>query len=127
MPADRPALATARTAVVWLLPILILLQAVLAGQHLFEGEDVIKIHGYIGNATFALAVIGVPLTFLLRKGDGVAFGIAVALAAGTFAQVGLGYVGRESTAAAAWHIPLGVALIALSGVQLGSTRPAPRA
>lgn len=34
-----------------------------------------------------------------------------------FAQVGLGYVGRELLNAAAWHIPNGVLLMALSTYQ----------
>jgi hypothetical protein len=42
----------------------------------------------------------------------------VALLALTFAQVGLGYVGRETAAAAAWHIPNGVAIVALASYQL---------
>ena len=38
----------------------------------------------------------------------------------TFAQVGLGYVGREQLEAAAWHIPNGVLLMALSTYQFAT-------
>jgi hypothetical protein len=35
-----------------------------------------------------------------------------------FAQVGLGFVGRETSEAAAWHIPVGVAIFGLTTYQL---------
>lgn len=120
--APRPATATARRLVVWALPALVLVQAALAGQFLFEASDVITVHGIIGNVTFALTVLGVGLVLAAARDDGVAFGVAVALVALTFAQVGLGYVGRETTAAAAWHIPLGVTIFGLSTFQVGLLR-----
>jgi hypothetical protein len=33
----------------------------------------------------------------------------------TVAQIGLGYAGRESAQAAAWHIPVGVFMFGLAG------------
>ena len=110
----------AHRLVVVVLPLLILAQAVIAGQHLFEGMDIL-IHGILGNITFAITVLGVPLA-VVRKGDGVAFGIAVALMALAFAQVGLGYVGRETTVAAAWHVPIGVTIFGLACFQLSELR-----
>jgi len=59
---------------------------------------------------------------VMRRGDGVAFAIAVALMALSFAQVGLGYVGRETTAAAAWHVPVGVTIFGLACFQLSELR-----
>lgn len=110
--AERPGIDLAYRVVVSALPLLVIVQAVLAGQHLFEGSDVIKLHGILGNVSFLLAVAAVPLALLARRNDGFTFGLSVAVAAMTFAQVGLGYVGRETPSAAAWHIPLGVTLIA---------------
>lgn len=107
-------------ALIIALPALVLVQAALAGQHLFEGSS-ISLHGILGNVTFALTLIGVVLT-VMRRGDGVAFSVAVALAALAFAQVGLGYVGRETTAAAAWHIPVGVTIFGLACFQLSELR-----
>ncbi|HLT16741.1 MAG TPA: hypothetical protein VK007_08560 [Acidimicrobiales bacterium] len=123
--APSPALATAHRVVMVLLPLLVLVQAAMAGQHLYGGQDIIEAHGYLGNATFALTVVNVPLALMVRKGDGLAFGLAVALVALTFAQVGLGYVGRETADAAAWHIPLGVTILGLASFQLSLLR-APR-
>ena len=48
--------------------------------------------------------------------------MAVALVALAFAQIGLGYVGRETTAAAAWHIPMGVTIFGLACYQLAGLR-----
>jgi len=98
----------------------VLVQATLAGQHLFEGSA-IQAHGIIGNVTFAVTVLGLLLT-VVRRADGVAFAIAVALMALTFAQVGLGYVGRETATAAAWHIPIGVTIFGLACYQLSELR-----
>jgi len=127
MPRPSPARGAvlAHRIVVVALPVLVLVQATLAGQHLFEGSDVIELHGILGNVTFALAVVGVVLTLLVHRDDGVAFGIAVALGALAFAQVGLGYVGRETPTAAAWHIPVGVTIFGLAAYQLATLRRRP--
>jgi hypothetical protein len=112
----RPALRTAHLVLAWAIPALVLVQAALAGQWMFQGGD-IGLHGILGNTTFAIAVVGVVLA-VGRGLPGLAFGVAVALLALTFAQVGLGYVGRETAAAAAWHIPNGVAIFGLATYQL---------
>lgn len=116
----RPVVVRAHRIVVWLLPLLVLLQATLAGQHLFEGLG-ITLHGVLGDVTFLVTLVGVVLT-VARGGDGRAFAVAIALMALAFAQVGLGYVGREVSMAAAIHIPLGVTIFGLSTFQL-ATRP----
>ena len=112
--------ARAHLALAYALPVLVLVQATLAGQHLFEGGS-ITLHGILGNATFALTLVGVALA-LVRRGDAVMFSMAVALVALTFAQVGLGYVGRETLTAAAWHIPVGVAIFGLTTFQVAVVR-----
>ncbi len=91
----------------------VLIQAVLAGRGWFLDGDVIKIHGYVGNATFlltiALAMLGLAATRSIR----VVLPLAL-LVILTTAQIGLGYAGRDSAAAAAWHVPNGVLIFGLS-------------
>lgn len=111
----RPILSAAHRVLAVLLPALVLVQATLAGQHLFEGAG-ITLHGILGNVTFVLALIGVVLV-VARGGDGAAFFVAVSLLALSVAQVGLGYMGRETPTAAAWHIPLGVSFFGLACYQ----------
>ena len=125
--ASRPGLANAHLVLAALIPLLVLVQAALAGQSLFEGSS-ITLHGILGNITFTLTIVSLVFV-LLRNLPGQFFALAVALMALAFAQVGLGYVGRETSAAAAWHIPNGVAIIAVASFQLAlvaGTRP-PRA
>lgn len=108
--------ARAHLVLAVVLPILVLVQATLAGQHLFE-DGSISLHGILGNVTFTLTIVGVALA-AVRRCEATAFFTAVALVALSFAQVGLGYVGRETLTAAAWHIPVGVAIFGLATFQL---------
>jgi hypothetical protein len=94
---------------------LILVMAAIAGRSLFGPWD-IEIHGFVGNGVFVLAVIGFGLAIYRRPGTP-ELTVAALIAMLTFAQVGLGYVGRETLEAAAWHIPNGVLLMALSTYQ----------
>jgi len=114
--AARPGLAKAHVALAYVMPVLVLVQAALAGRHLFEGSS-ISVHGVLGELTFALTVVGVVLA-VVRRCDGVVFAVAIALMALSFAQVGLGFVGRDTAAAAAWHTPTGVAIFGLTTYQL---------
>jgi hypothetical protein len=120
-PGRRQALAVAHLVLAWAIALLVLVQAALAGQWMFQGGD-ITVHGILGNTTFALTVLGVVLT-VVRRLPGRVFALAVALVALTFAQVGLGYVGRETAAAASWHVPNGVAIFGLATYQLGMLSP----
>lgn len=115
---ERAGLSLAHRALVTIIPVLVLVQAVIAGQHLFEGAS-ISVHGILGNITFALTVVGVVLAVVRRSGA-LGFFLSVSLAALSFAQVGLGYVGRETTAAAAWHVPVGVTIFGLACYQLAA-------
>ena len=115
-PAARGVAVRAHLALAYAIPVLVLVQAALAGQHLFQGDS-ITLHGILGNITFSLTVAGVVLAVVTR-GSGLVFGLAVALVALTFSQVGLGYVGRETLEAASFHIPVGVAIFGLSTYQL---------
>jgi hypothetical protein len=92
--------------------VLILVQAMLAGQSLF-GSASITVHGFVGNATFAIAVVAAFLA-LAAKVPVWVLSIDALLALLLFFQTGLGYVGRDSTLAASWHIPLGVTAFGLA-------------
>ena len=99
----------------------VLVLAVLAGRFLFLGDAIIELHGYIGNAVFFLALVNVGLAFITRA-RGAAVAVAVAIAVLAFAQVGLGYVGRDTDDAAALHVPNGVLLMGLSAFQFADLR-----
>ena len=61
--AARPGLAKAHLGLAYALPVLVLVQAALAGQHLFEGSS-ISVHGVIGELVFALTVVGLGLAIV---------------------------------------------------------------
>ena len=90
---------------------LILVQAFLAGRHLF-GSWSITVHGVVGNAIFALAA-AVAVALTLARLPPLRVAAAWLLVALLTAQVGLGYAGRSIPEAAAWHVPLGVAAFGL--------------
>lgn len=106
------------------LAVLVLLQAVVAGQATF-GDWEIELHGWMGNASFALGLLLLALAVASRAGP-VPVRTAAALAVAIFTQVGLGYAGRTALGAASWHIPLGVAIFGLSiyNLTLLTVRPA---
>lgn len=100
--------------------LLILAQAVLAGQWMFAGGR-IDVHGWLGNGTF-LAVVGLVALAVLGRRGGTLGGADLALSALLLllvvAQLGLGYAGRERAAAASWHIPNGVLLTGVTAAIL---------
>lgn len=89
-----------------LLPVLVLVQAVIAGRALFGGWS-ITVHGVLGNVTFAVAVGALALAMLTRHR--LAAGWSAVLVVLLTVQIGLGYMGRQSLEAASWHVPVGVA------------------
>lgn len=95
-----------------LLALLVLVQAIIAGQATFGQWD-IEVHGWLGNASFAVGLVLLGLT-TAAKPDRTTVVVAVALVVAMFAQVGLGYAGRTAAAAAAWHVPLGVTIFGLA-------------
>lgn len=97
---------------------LILVMAAIAGRALFGPWD-IEVHGFVGNGVFVLAVANLALAIYRRPGNA-ELTVAALIGMLTFGQVGLGYVGREQLEAAAWHIPNGVLLMALSTYQWAS-------
>ena len=97
--------------------VIVLVLAAMAGrsQRLFGTWDIV-VHGYVGNGLFVLAVVNLALA-IYRRPSTSELTVAALIGMLTFAQVGLGYVGREQLEAAAWHVPNGVLLMALSTYQ----------
>lgn len=111
---------TAYLVVAITLVITVLVQAAMAGQALFEGFD-IAIHGYVGNASFSLGIVGLALALFGRLSNTLTLLAALVLLA-LFTQTGLGYVGRDITMAASIHVPLGVTtfgLVAMAAMWAG--------
>jgi len=117
----RPGLLAAYRVLAGVSVLIVLVQAALAGRHINLGAG-IELHGVLGNIVFTLAVVMVVLAFMTQT-RGVVVGHAVAFAALCFAQVGLGYVGRETAEAAAWHIPNGVLIMGVAVAQLSLILP----
>ncbi len=102
----------------------VLILAMLAGRHV-AFDSSITLHGIIGNGVFTLQAILTGLLFLRRAST------TLKVIAGSFlvllvAQTGLGYVARNVDAAVAMHIPLGVALFGIAGLQIDRIRQATR-
>lgn len=96
--------------------------AVLAGRFLFLGDAIIELHGYIGNAVFLLALVNLGLAWRAAPDDGAGLAVAGLVVLLSFAQIGLGYVGRDTADAAALHVPNGVLLMGLSTYQFAAVR-----
>ena len=117
---SRAGLRSAHRTLAAVIAALVLLQAVLAGRAMFGPWD-IEVHGWVGNGLFVLVVANLALA-IARRAPNDELTVAALLGGLTFAQVGLGYVGREQLEAAAWHIPTGVRLMALGTYQLAVHR-----
>jgi hypothetical protein len=118
---ERSGLVSAYRVAASLTAVLVLVQAILAGRGLFRDADLIDVHGYVGNAVFLLVVVQGGLAVALRGPagrSGVFLALNGALIALTVAQIGLGYAGRESGEAAAWHVPNGVLIFGLAVANL---------
>jgi hypothetical protein len=96
--------------------VLILVQAMIAGQSLFAGAN-ISIHGFVGNGTFVVAIVALVLAFVARVPVWL-LALNGLLALLLFFQTGLGYVGRDSSVAASFHVPLGVTAFGLATAAL---------
>lgn len=105
-----------------LIVVLVLIQAILAGQHLAFDDAPIFLHGMLGSAVFFFQIAVVVLVFM----DGASTEMKVTtlvVVAGLFAQIGLGYAARSGGHAInAIHIPLGVGLFGLVTWQLALLR-----
>lgn len=112
---SRQSLLGAQRTLAAVMAVIILVMAAIAGRSLFGPWD-IEVHGWIGNGLFVLAVANLALA-IYRRPSTAELSVAALIGMLTFAQVGLGYVGREQLEAAAWHIPNGVLLMALGTYQ----------
>ena len=118
-----PSLGRAHRMLAGMLAGLVLVMAVIAGRSLFGTWD-IQVHGYVGNGIFLLTLANGALV-LARRLPGVDAAVALAIVVLTFAQIGLGYVGRDTLEAAAWHVPNGVLLMGLTTWQYATVRVRP--
>lgn len=96
-------------------------QAVIAGQHIF-GDWGIDVHAALGNAAFTVAVLTAAAA-IFKLDDRALRVVGVVMVVLLSAQIGLGYSSRESTGAAAIHIPLGVAAFGALTYQLLAAWP----
>ena len=100
-----------------LVALLILVQAVLAGQFTYNEPDLKNVHEIMGNILFMLAIVQLALAWLTRDAWRYKMVIWSALVLLLIvAQIGLGYGSRTSGDSAAIHIPLGVFLFSLSSI-----------
>jgi hypothetical protein len=118
-PTESPASRVDRVhrVVAGLMAALVLVLAVMASRSVkLFGTWEIELHGYVGNSLFILALVNGGLALNRRRGEL----IALIIGMGVFAQIGLGYVGRDSLEAAAWHVPNGVLLMGLTTYQFAT-------
>lgn len=122
-PRRRPVVTGSRAAA-HVLAGLVLVQAVIAGRsdRLFGSWD-IAAHERLGNVVFLVALVGLVLAVVARQSRA-SIPVAAALLVLVTAQVGLGYAGRSTAEAAAWHIPNGVAIFGLAVYNITATRRA---
>ncbi len=113
----RPNLAPYYRWLVLVTPVLVLLQAIFAGQWLGGRQHYIDYHEIVANLLVLLVIAQLILTVMigipgdLGKRLLVMNGLLVAL---MVIQVGLGYGGRTDLDARAWHLPLGVFIFGLA-------------
>ncbi|MEX2658197.1 MAG: hypothetical protein WD232_00770, partial [Acidimicrobiales bacterium] len=101
---------------------LVLVQAWMAGHSdLLFGELSIVAHGIVGNISYLFAV-GALVVAIVARANKAAVGVAAAIVVLMTVQIGLGYTGRESNDAAAWHIPIGVTIFGLAIHQVSVAR-----
>ncbi len=99
---------------------LVLIQAILAGRGWFRDFDLLKTHGDIGSVTWLVVIAQLVLAYLNRQTLGrIPLYLGIALVVLVSAQLGLGYSGRDSANAAAWHVPNGVLIFGLASVAFG--------
>ncbi len=120
--ASRARLLNGFRALAGLLALLVLVQAWMAGHsnRLFGDLDIVA-HGIVGNVSYLIAVGALVLTIVARANKATV-GVAAAIVVLMTIQIGLGYSGRDSVDAAAWHVPNGVAIFGLAIYQVSQAR-----
>lgn len=115
--AIRPSLVQVLRFVAPLVPLVILVQAFFAGRGLFLDNDLIDVHGGLGNVTLLLLIVQAALVLFagLRGSTRIPLiVVSVLLVVLVIVQLAPGYSGRDGGQAAAWHVPNGVLLFGLS-------------
>jgi len=113
-PESRAGLLLTDRMLTIFISLLVLTQAALAGHSRRLGGSInIEIHGMVGNGVFTLLIVSAVIATVTRAGTARLATLAALIVLAT-AQIGLGYVGRTSTEAAGWHVPLGVAIFGLT-------------
>jgi hypothetical protein len=116
--AIRPSLVQVLRFVAPLVPLVILVQAFFAGRGLFLDNDLIDVHGGLGNVTLLLVIVQAALVLFagLRGSTRIPLiVVSVLLVVLVIVQLAPGYSGRDGGQAAAWHVPNGVLVLGLSG------------
>ena len=113
----RSTLVPALKGVAGLFAAPMLVQAFLAGRGWFLDFDLIDVHGTVGTVIWLVALLQVALAFAVFGPAGLR-APATLLAAATLVlvtvQLMLGFAGRDSATAAAWHVPNGVLIFGLA-------------
>ncbi len=120
--ASRTKLLNGYRALAGLLAVLVLVQAWMAGNssRLFGDLDIVA-HGIVGNVSYLIAV-GVLVLTIVARANKASIGVAAAVVVLMTVQIALGYSGRDSNDAAAWHVPNGVAIFGLAVYQVSQAR-----
>jgi hypothetical protein len=126
---ERPQLVQPFKLVSALTVVLVLLQAFMAGRGVYIDHDLLKDHGYVGDVTFISVVLqcilvarmGIPNPLRNRL-----LGLNVLLLILVTIQLALGYNGRDSSTAAAWHVPNGVLIFGLACFNMALAAQLPR-
>jgi hypothetical protein len=112
----HPLVGRATSMLSWLVVAGVLLQAVLAGQGWFAGQQgLFGLHGGIGHGVLLVAALVAGGSWLVGAGRLIPV-LASANVALLVAQTGLGYTGRRGGVAIAssLHVPLGVAILGVA-------------
>lgn len=113
----RPGLLPVFKGTVALFAALVLVQAFLAGRGWFLDFDLIDIHGLVANAVFLVALLQAALAVAIVGRAGwrnPILLVSLTILPLVVVQIGLGFAGRDSANAAAWHIPNGVLIFGLA-------------
>jgi hypothetical protein len=114
---DPPLPPAPRALVVaaWVIPVVILAQAVLAGQAWFVDPSLFALHGGLGHGLLLLSALVATFTWLVGTSKVVAL-LSTLVALGLVGQTGLGFAGHRGglAIASSLHVPLGVALLGAS-------------
>ena len=115
VPASKASIVKGYIGCAHALVLLVLLQAVIAGNYerFGYGSWSIVPHGILGNVSFLLGVAAMVLT-IVGKLPKRLLTIAIALVVLMTAQIGMGYSVENNETLGAWHIPLGVLIFGLA-------------